>query len=137
MVASQRKQIMKYILMMQGTRADFDWYAQWTPEEFQAQGAFMETFTQELKATGVFVATEALGFPDQARRVRAGKDGEPVTDGVFPESKEFLAGYWIVDVESADEAYKLAARVSGAPGRKDRGNQPIEVIPVMTGQPEG
>ena len=45
--------------------------------------------------------------------MRAGKDGEPVTDGVFPESKEFLAGYWIVDVESPERAYEIAARGVG------------------------
>jgi hypothetical protein len=127
---------MKYILMMKGTKADFDWYAQWSPEDLQRQGEFMEAFTQELRDSGVFVATEALGFPEQARHVRAGKDGEPITDGVFPESKEFLAGYWIVDVETPEEAYRLAAKVSAAPGRKDRGNQPIEVQQVMTGAPE-
>jgi hypothetical protein len=123
---------MKYMLMMSGTKADFDWYAQWSMEEFQAQGAFMESFTQELKDTGVFVATEALGYPEEARRILAASDGTPVTDGVFPEAKEFLAGYWIVDVESPEQAYALAARVSAAPGSKDRGNQPIEVRQVMS-----
>ena len=60
----------------------------------------MIDFDKELKATGELVSAEGLAFPDQAKLVRAGKDGEPVTDGVFPESKEFLAGYWIVDVET-------------------------------------
>ena len=51
--------------------------------------------------------------------MRAGKDGAPVTDGVFPESKEFLAGYWIVDVESPERAYEIAARgVRGARARR-------------------
>ncbi len=127
---------MKYILMMMGTKADFDWYTTWSEAELQAQGAFMHTFTQELQEAGKLVASEALGFAEEARRVVAGSDGAPITDGVFPESKEFLAGYWIVDVESADEAYQLAARISAAPGRKDRGNQPIEVQQVMSGAPE-
>jgi len=48
--------------------------------------------------------------------VRAGKDGAPITDGVFPDAKEFLAGYWIVDVESPERAYEIAARASAAPG---------------------
>jgi hypothetical protein len=124
---------MKYILMMNGTKADFDWYTQWSPEELQAQGAFMESFTQDLQNAGMLVATEALGFPEEAKRVLAGSDGTPITDGVFPEAKEFLAGYWIVDVESAEQAYALAARVSAAPGPKERGNQPIEVRQVMSG----
>ncbi len=55
---------------------------------------------------------------------------------MFPEAKEFLAGYWIIDVEGPEQAYKYAARVSAAPGRKDRGNQPIEVRQVMSGPPE-
>src|SRR5271157_978003 len=118
---------MKYILMMTGTKADFDWYSKWSKQDLQANVAFMRAFSKELKDAGVFVATEGLAFPNQAKMVRAGKDGEPITDGVFPESKEFLAGYWIVDVESAEQAYEIAARVSGAPGSGGmRGGMPIE-----------
>jgi hypothetical protein len=127
---------MKYILMMSGTKADFDWYARWPKKDLQEHFAFMQAFNKELKEAGVLVAAEGLGFPDQAKLVRAGKDGEPVTDGVFPESKEFLAGYWIVDVQTPEEAYRIAARASAAPGPKDRGNQPIEVRQIMSGPPE-
>jgi hypothetical protein len=57
-----------------------------------------------------------------------------VTDGVFPESKEFLAGYWIVDVESAEQAYALAARLSQGPGGGGAtGSMPVEVRPVLSG----
>ena len=52
--------------------------------------------------------------------MRAGKDGPPVTDGPFPEAKEFLAGYWIIDVESPERAYEIAARASAAPGPRRR-----------------
>ena len=62
------------------------------------------------------VACEGLSAPSQAKLVRAGKDGKPVTDGVFPESKEYLAGFWIIDVPSAARAYELAAQISPAPG---------------------
>src|SRR5260370_34308585 len=96
---------MKYILMMMGTKADFDWYAQWSKEELEAQFGFMHAFNQELRDAGVLVATEGLAFPEEAKMVRAGGDGEPITDGVFPEAKEFLAGYWIVDVEGPEQAY--------------------------------
>ncbi|HLV95802.1 MAG TPA: YciI family protein, partial [Candidatus Acidoferrales bacterium] len=106
---------MKYILMMNGKKADFDAYTKWSKEDLQKNFTFMRAFSKELKDSGVFVTTEGLGFPDQAKIVRAGKDGLPVTDGVFPESKEFLAGYWIIDVKSAEEAYRIAARVSAAP----------------------
>lgn len=128
---------MKYILMMTGTKAQFDWYTQWSKQDIEAQVAFMHTFNKGLKDSGVLVATEGLAFPDQARLVRAGKDGEPITDGVFPESKEFLAGYWIIDVESAEQAYKIAARASAAPGPGGKpSNMPIEVRPVMSGAPK-
>ncbi|SRR6266446_3298456 len=145
---------MKYILMMTGTKADFDWYAKWSKEDLQRQFAFMRDFSKELKESGVYVSTEGLAFPDEARIVRAGSDGEHVvtkgvtisrtsdgapvvTDGVFPESKEYLAGYWIIDVENAAQAYKIAARASAAPGPGGApGNIPIEVRQIMSGPPE-
>ena len=68
--------------------------------------------------------------------MRAGKDGKPITDGVFPEAKEFLAGYWIVDVDRPERAYDIAAEASAAPGP---GGQPlnltIEVRQVMSAPP--
>jgi hypothetical protein len=123
---------MKYMLLMTATQADFDAYAKWPKEDLRANIAFMRVFSKELKDAGVFVATEGLAFPDQAKIVRAGKGGEPITDGVFPESKEFLAGFWIVDVEGPEQAYKIAARVSGGPGSgATRGSMPIEVRQVL------
>jgi hypothetical protein len=69
--------------------------------------------------------------------VRAGKNGAPeVTDGPFAEAKEFLAGYWIVDVESPTRAYEIAARASAAPGKGGIPlNMPIEVREVMSAPP--
>jgi hypothetical protein len=133
---------MKYILMMTGTKADFDWYVKWSKQDLQAHFAFMHAFNKELKDSGTFVAAEGLAFPDQAKMVRAASDGTPITDGVFPESKEFLAGYWIVDVESPEEAYRIAARASAGPHPPRHGtggsteNQSIEVRQVMSAPPE-
>jgi Uncharacterized protein conserved in bacteria len=125
---------MKYILMMNGNKSDFEGYARWSKEDLQANVVFMRTFSRELKDSGVFVSTEGLGWPSEAKLVRAGKNGEPITDGVFPESKEFLAGYWIIDVEIPEQAYKLAARASQAPGAGGKpANMPIEVRPVLGG----
>jgi hypothetical protein len=83
------------------------------------------------------VAAEGLALPSQARVVRAGKHGAPeVTDGPFPETKEFLAGYWIVDCESPERAYEIAARASAAPGKGGIPlNMPIEVREVMSAPP--
>jgi hypothetical protein len=97
----------------------------------------MMGLNKELRASGELVSAEGLAGPQDAKTVRAGKNGEPVTDGVFPESKEFLAGYWIVDVENADRAYQIAARASAAPGKNGIPlNMPIEVRQVMSGPPE-
>lgn len=124
---------MKYILMMNGSKENFQSYGKWTKQDIEANVAFMRNFSQELKDAGVFVDTKGLAWPEEAKRVRAGAQGEPITDGVFPESKEFLAGYWIVDVESADEAYKIAARASSAPGPGGKpSNMPIEVRRVLS-----
>jgi hypothetical protein len=125
---------MKFILMMTGKRADWDEYAKWSKEDMERNVAFMRAFNKEIKDAGVFVATEGLAWPGEAKFVRAGKNGEPVTDGVFPESKEFLAGYWIIDVESPEQAYKIAARVSAAPGPGGKpGTVPVEVRQVLSG----
>jgi hypothetical protein len=95
----------------------------------------MDSFNKELKDTGVLVAFQGLAAPARAKVVRADKNGEPITDGVFPESKEFLAGFWIVAVDSAEQAYALAARFSAGPGCKERGNARIEVRPILSGPP--
>src|SRR5881396_2937787 len=84
---------MKYILMMHGKKGAWDEYAKWSKEDLQRNVEFMRRFSKELHDSGVFVDTKGLAWPQEAKIVRAGSNGEPVTDGVFPESKEFLAGY--------------------------------------------
>ena len=126
---------MKYILMMNTMRAG-QGVPQWGQKDLQAHIAFMHGLNKDLRQSGELVSAEGLSFPDQAKLVRAGKDGVPITDGVFPESKEFLAGYWIVDVDSAERAYDIAAKVSAAPGPGGKPlNMPIEVRPIMSGPP--
>ena len=126
---------MKYILMMNTMRAG-QAIPDWPQNDLLAHIAFMKSFNKELRASGELVSAEGLAFPDQAKLVRAGEDGVPITDGVFPESKEFLAGYWIVDVESPERAYAIAAKASAAPGPGGAPlNMPIEVRPVMSGPP--
>ena len=126
---------MKYILMMNTLKAGHG-VPNWPKKDLQAHIAFMMSFNKELRESGELVSAEGLAFPDQARLVRAGKDAIPITDGVFPEGKEFLAGYWIVDVESPEQAYAIAARASAAPGAGGVPmNMTIEVRQVMSGPP--
>ncbi|WP_437521198.1 YciI family protein [Sorangium sp. So ce726] len=127
---------MKYILMMNTPCAGPYQVANWQQKDFQAHIAFMKSFHTKLSASGELVAAEGLAGPDQAKLVRAGKDGKPITDGVFPETKEFLAGYWIVDVESPERAYEIAAQASAAPGPGGAPlNMGIEVREVMSAPP--
>jgi hypothetical protein len=130
-----RRKNMKYILMMNTMRAGHG-VPEWLKRDLQTHIAFMMGFNKELRESGELISAEGLSFPDQAKLVRAGKNGVPITDGVFPESKEFLAGYWIVDVDSAERAYTIAAKVSAAPGPGGAPlNMPIEVRPIMSGPP--
>ena len=127
---------MKYILMMSAPKAGFETYRAWSEKDVQSHFAVLRTIGKELTESGEFVATEGLDWPDRAKVVRAGKDGAPITDGVFPESKEFLAGYWIVDVDSPDRACQIAARISGATGPGGLPlSMPIEVRQIMTKGP--
>jgi len=126
---------MKYILMMNTMRAG-EGVPTWPRTDLQAHIAYMRKLGKDLHESGELVAAEGLSFPDQARLVRAGKDGAPITDGIFPESKEFLAGFWIVDVETPERAFAIAARASAAPGPGAAPlNMPIEVRPVMSTPP--
>jgi hypothetical protein len=129
---------MKYMLMMNAPRGNGDWNVmKWAPEDLKAHIRFMKGFVTELKNEGVLAAAEGLAPPGEARVVRAGKGGSPeVTDGPFPEAKEFLAGYWIVDVETPEQAYAIAARASAAPGPGGKPlNMAIEVRQVMSAPP--
>jgi hypothetical protein len=109
----------------------------WPQEDIRAHIAFMRDFAAKLRESGELVAAEGLAGPEQAKRVRAGKDGTPITDGVFPEAKEFLAGYWIVDVESPERAHAVAARASAAPGPLGAPlNLAIEVRQVLSEVPK-
>jgi len=126
---------MKYILMMVGTKAGVDTYRAWSESDVQTHFAFLKTLNKDLRESGEFVANEGLAAPQQAKIVRAGKDGAPITDGVFPEAKEFLLGYWIVDVESPERACEIAGRLSAGPGPGGiPTNMPIEVRQIMSGR---
>jgi hypothetical protein len=129
---------MKFMLMMHAPRGEGDWAVfNWPSEDLKAHINFMKRFNKELRDAGELVAAEGLAGPAQVRVVRAGKGGAPeVTDGPFPEAKEFLAGYWIIDCETPKRAYEIAARASAAPGPGGAPlNMSIEVREVMSAPP--
>ncbi|MFO0676266.1 MAG: YciI family protein [Polyangiaceae bacterium] len=127
---------MKFMLMMNTPGGGPYQVTKWPQADLRAHIEFMKQFAQKLSRAGELAHAEGLAGPDQAKLVRGDANGAPVTDGVFPEAKEFLAGVWIVDVASAERAYAIAAEASMAPGP---GGAPlhlgIEVRQVMSAPP--
>jgi hypothetical protein len=109
---------------------------QWTPAEFDAHVTYMSDFAKRLEGTGEFVGGEALA-PTGAWVRGDGEGRPPVTDGPFAETKDLIAGWMIVDVESWERAVELAGELSSAPGK---GGRPIyewlEVRPFLTEMPK-
>jgi len=131
----------KFMMMMHAPRAGWQdaGIGTWPPADIRAHIAFMLRFNEQLRENGELVDAQGLALPQEARIVRAApQSGEPiVTDGPFAESKEFLAGYWIVDVESVERVHQIAARVSAAPGKGGVPmGIPIEIRQVMSKPPE-
>ena len=102
--------------MMNTMKAGDQGIYNWPKEDQEAHSANWSSLNKRLAASSELLVVEGLAFPDHAKMVRAARDGTAITDGVFPESKEFLAGYWVVDVASTGPAYAIAARASVAPG---------------------
>lgn len=107
--------------------------ADWDPADIKAHIDFQVALNKELMDKGELVEAQALAGPELAKFVTYGGVGAPVvTDGPFPESKELLAGYRMVDVESEARAIEIAAKASAAPGYGGVPiQQPIEVRQVM------
>ena len=124
---------MKYMLLMSyGPIDGVPPATEWDPEDLRAHIRAMGRIGEELAERGELVDAQGLAGPDRARIVTADGVAPPfVTDGPFAESKEFLAGYWLVDVESEERAVEIAAAVSAAPGPGGRPvRQPVEVRPI-------
>lgn len=112
-----------------GTESTMD---EWTPEEITEHIDYMRRFAERLTQDGEFVTESALS-PEGTFVRYDGEGRPPVTDGPFPETKDLIAGFMIIDVESQERAYEAAAELSAAPGR---GGRPIhewlEVRPLLT-----
>jgi hypothetical protein len=106
---------------------------EWAPDDVTAHFDYYEALTKELVASGEMVQFTGLADPRRARIVRAdGASAPVVTDGPFPESKEVLAGFNVIDVESEARALEIAARISAVPGPGGvPTRQPVEVRQVM------
>lgn len=105
---------------------------EWAPEEIDAHLRYMDDFADRLRASGEYVGGEALA-PDGFWVRYDGAGRPPITDGPFAETKDLIAGWMIIDVDSEERAIELAGELSAAPGY---GGAPIhewlEVRPFLT-----
>lgn len=102
--------------MMHMGRDDGKEVLSWAPQDLTNMIEFQHAFDRELEENGEMVFNAGLSWPDQARIVRDDGGVPAVTDGPFPEGKEFLIGFWIVECDSEQRAYAIAAKASSSPG---------------------
>ncbi|MGP3999556.1 YciI family protein [Streptomyces sp. 8N706] len=130
---------MKYLVMVQGSQADYDAMAgkasahspAWSEKDLQAMFAFMGEINNDLSESGELVDGNGLAEPAQTRFVSAGQDGRPViTDGPYGETKELLAGYWVLDCESLERVTEIAARVAQCPVPEGAPEYPVVIRPI-------
>ena len=108
--------------------------SEWSPEDIKAHIEFQKALNAELAGLGELVDAQGLAGPELAKFVVSDGISAPVvTDGPFPESKELLAGYRLVDVDTVERAIEIAARASAAPGPDGAPvRQAIEVREVLS-----
>lgn len=127
---------MRYLLMQNygAVASDCPPMTEWTPEDITAHIAFQHALNRQLVERGELVDAQGLAGPESAKFVVSDGVAAPVvTDGPYPESKELLAGYRLVDVETEGRAVEIAAQASAAPGPKGLPiRQPIEVRQVLS-----
>ncbi|MGW0826524.1 YciI family protein [Streptomyces sp. NPDC002845] len=133
---------MKYLMMVQGTQADYEAMQgnanahspAWSEKELQAMYAYMSAINDDLSETGEMIDGQGLAEPAQTRHVSLGKDGKPViTDGPYGETKELLAGYWVLDCASLERVTEIAERVARCPVPEGAPDYPVVIRPIMDG----
>ncbi|GLW44541.1 hypothetical protein Stsp02_02030 [Streptomyces sp. NBRC 14336] len=130
---------MKYLVMVQGSQADYEVMKGsgpegspvWTEQDIQAMFSFMGALNDELAESGELIDAQGLTEPAQARFVDLGDDGKPViTDGPYSETKELMAGYWVLDCASLERVTEIAARVLECPQPAGAPVYPVVIRPI-------
>ncbi|MFF9866655.1 YciI family protein [Streptomyces sp. NPDC013953] len=131
---------MKYLVMVQGTQADYDAMKgrssadspAWNEDDVQAMYAFMQRVNDDLTTSGEMVDAQGLAAPARTRFVTAGEDGRPViTDNPYGETEVLLAGYWVLDCDSLDRVTAIAARIAQCPVPAGSPDHPVVIRPIM------
>ncbi|MFE9727474.1 YciI family protein [Streptomyces sp. NPDC005794] len=131
---------MKYLVMVQGSQADYEAMAgkpsagspAWSAKDTQAMFAFMEGINNDLVESGEMVDGNGLAAPATTRSVLPGPDGRPVvTDGPYGEAREQLAGYWVLDCASLERVTEIAARIGLCPQPEGAPVYPVVIRPIM------
>jgi hypothetical protein len=123
---------MKYMLLMHSNKQGWDDMPRtWSPEDLKVMVEYMHRLNQELSEAGELVEARGLSGPDQMKTYQAQDGSEPIiTDGPFGETKEVLAGYWVVDVASEQRVLEIAHHISVTPGPGGRPvYQAVEIHP--------
>jgi hypothetical protein len=107
----------------------------WSPDEVDAHVQYMNDFAARLESSGEFIDGQALS-PDGLWVRSDGEGRPPVTDGPFAETKDLIAGWMVIDVDSHERAVELAGQLSAAPGANGEPiHEWLELRPFLTHPP--
>ncbi|WP_433891211.1 YciI family protein [Streptomyces sp. CA-111067] len=130
---------MKYLVMVQGTQADYETQAGkptaglpvWSDKDMQVMFEHMGAINNDLAESGELIDAQGLAEPARTRLVSAGADGRPlITDGPYGETKEVIAGYWLLECESLERVTEIAARVTRCPLPEGANTYPVVIRPL-------
>ncbi len=133
---------MKYLVMVQCTQADYEAMKgkasahspAWSEQDVQAMYAYMGAISDDLAETGEVIDAQGLVEPARTRTVTLGEDGKSViTDGPYSETKELLAGYWLLDCANLERVTEIAERVARCPLPAGAPVYPVVIRPVDDG----
>ncbi|PCG86009.1 hypothetical protein CIB93_10915 [Streptomyces sp. WZ.A104] len=126
---------MKYLVMVQASQADYEAMAKaWDEKAMQEMFAYMGKINDDLAESGELVTGYGLVEPAQTRFVSLDAEGRPVvSDGPYSETKELLAGFWVLDCETLDRVTEIAARVARCPQPPDAPEYPVVIRPLDGG----
>ncbi|MGG8409554.1 YciI family protein [Streptomyces sp. 12297] len=136
---------MKYLVMVQGAQADYhamqgngsEHSPAWGKADVEAMFAFMNAINDDLAESGELVDAQGLTEPNRTRLVSLDTDGKAViTDGPYGETKELLAGYWVLDCASLERVTEIAERVARCPQPAGAPEYPVVIRPIDEGGEE-